>query len=280
MVPGGAPPEFEGNSGLPHGMGEELTDPSCNRLELPNLRLRLPPDSLYFRDSKRMKRLIKVVSALFAAAVLIPALRAADENEGFKRIFNGKDLSGWEGNSDFWSVKDGAIVGQTTKEKPTKGNTFIIWRDGNVDDFELKLKFKIIGGNSGIQYRSKEIDKANFVIGGYQADFEAGTTYSGILYEEKGRGILAQRGQKTIVRENGKPEVVGSVGDSKQIQEAIKKEDWNEYHVSARGNHFIHKINGVTTVDVVDEDTKNRVASGLLALQLHAGPPMIVQFKD
>lgn len=227
-----------------------------------------------------MKRLIKVVSALFAAAVLIPALQAADENEGFKRIFNGKDLSGWEGNPDFWSAKDGEIVGQTTKEKPTKGNTFIIWRDGTVDDFELRLKFKIIGGNSGIQYRSKEIDKANFVIGGYQADFEAGTTYSGILYEERGRGILAQRGQKTIVRENGKPEVVGSVGDSKEIQAAIKKEDWNEYHVIARGNHFVHKINGLTTVDVVDEDAKNRAMSGLLALQLHAGPPMTVSFKD
>jgi hypothetical protein len=142
----------------------------------------------------------------------------------------------------------------------------------------LRLKFKIIGGNSGIQYRSKELDK--WVIGGYQADFEAGETYSGILYEERGRGILAQRGQKTIVRENGKPEVVGTVGDSKKIQAAIKKEDWNEYHISARGNHLVHKINGVTTVDVVDEDTKNRAMSGLLALQLHAGPPMTVQFKD
>ena len=226
-----------------------------------------------------MKRLNKVVLALFAA-VLVPAIQAAEESDGFKRIFNGKDLSGWDGNPEFWSVKDGAIVGQTTKEKPTKGNTFIIWRDGTVDDFELRLKFKIVGGNSGIQYRSKEAENAKWVIGGYQADFEAGETYSGILYEERGRGILAQRGQKTIVRENGKPEVIGSVGDSKQIQAAIKKEDWNEYHISARGNHFVHKINGVTTVDVVDEDTDKRVASGLLALQLHAGPPMTVSFKD
>jgi hypothetical protein len=225
-----------------------------------------------------MKRLIKVT--LLAVVLVAQSVRAADEGGDFKAIFNGKDLSGWEGDPALWSVKDGAITGQTSKENPIKNNTFLIWRDGTVDDFELKLKFKIIGGNSGIQYRSKEIDKAKWIIGGYQADFEAGETYSGILYEERGRGILAQRGQKTIVRENGKPEVVGSVGESKKIQAAIKKEDWNDYHIIARGNHLIHKINGMTTVDVVDEDAKNRAMSGLLALQIHQGPPMTVQFKD
>jgi hypothetical protein len=223
-----------------------------------------------------MKRMFKLLPAL-ALALLLPKLIAAEEGE-FKSIFNGKDLSGWDGNPKYWSVKDGAINGQTTDAKELKHNTFLIWRDGKVDDFELRLKFKIIGGNSGIQYRSKEFP--DWVIGGYQADFEAGETYSGILYEERMRGILAQRGQKTIVRENGKPEVVGSVGDSKAIQAAIKKEDWNDYTVIARGNHFIHKINGLTTVDVVDEDKEKRAASGLLALQLHAGFIMQVQFKD
>jgi hypothetical protein len=222
-----------------------------------------------------MKKIFRVLLSLFAATL---PLVAAEDGE-FKSIFNGKDLSGWDGDPKFWSVRDGALTGQTTKENPTRGNTFIIWRDGKVDDFELRLKFKIIGGNSGIQYRSKEIG-TNWVIGGYQADFEAGETYSGILYEERGRGILAQRGQKTVVEENGKPKVVGSVGDSKQIQAAIKKEDWNDYTISARGYHFIHKINGMTTVDVEDQDMDKRLDSGLLALQLHAGPPMTVQFKD
>jgi hypothetical protein len=223
-----------------------------------------------------MKRMFKLLPAL-TLALLLPKLIAADDGE-FKSIFNGKDLSGWEGNPKYWSVKDGTINGQTTDAKELKHNTFLIWRDGKVDDFELRLKFKIIGGNSGIQYRSKEFP--DWVIGGYQADFEAGTTYSGILYEERMRGILAQRGQKVIVREGGKPEVVGSVGDSKAIQAAIKKEDWNEYEISARGNHLIHKINGMTTVDVVDEDKEKRASSGLLALQLHAGFVMQVQFKD
>lgn len=204
---------------------------------------------------------------------------------GFKSLFNGTDLSGWEGKPNFWSVKDGAITGETTKDNPTVGkNTFLIWRNGIVDDFELRLSFRIVANNnkgfanSGIQYRSKELP--DWVVSGYQADFEAGTTYSGILYEERGRGILAQRGQKTVVGTNGKPEVTGSVGKSEEIQAAIKKEQWNDYVIVAKGNHVTHTINGLTTVDVTDNDEKSRAASGILALQLHAGEPMLVQFKD
>ena len=121
----------------------------------------------------------------WATALLLSScihLSAAD-TDGFRPLFNGKDLKHWDGNPQFWSVRDGAITGQTTKEKPTKGNTFIIWRGGTVANFELKLKYKIVGGNSGIQYRSKDL--GNWVAGGYQGDLEAGNTYSGILYEEK-----------------------------------------------------------------------------------------------
>ena len=129
-----------------------------------------------------------LILSLFAFSTIFTSLPswAADAEEGFKPIFNGKDLDGWDGNPDFWSVKDGAITGQTTKEKPTRGNTFIVWRQGELDDFELRLDYKIIGGNSGIQYRSFENPKwGKWVIGGYQADFEAGKTYSGILYGEQ-----------------------------------------------------------------------------------------------
>ena len=143
----------------------------------------------------------KVLAALSCVGALsLLCVRAAEE-EGFKSIFNGKDLSGWEGKPEFWSVRDGAITGETTAENPTKGNTFLIWRDGKVDDFELRLKFRIVNGNSGIQYRSKDL--GDFVVGGYQADFEAGKTYSGILYEERGRGILAERGQKVVIQPDG-----------------------------------------------------------------------------
>jgi type 1 glutamine amidotransferase len=207
-----------------------------------------------------------------------PAKGLAEDESGFKPIFNGKDLDGWDGNPEFWSVQDGAITGRTTAEKPTQGNTFILWRQGELDDFELRLQYKLVDGNSGIQYRSADLGK--WVVGGYQGDFEAGDTYSGILYDERGRGILAQRGQKTTVGADGKPQVTGAVGDSAELQKAIKKEDWNDYTIVARGNHFQHFINGKQTVDVTDDDPKNREMAGILALQLHAGPPMTVQFRN
>ncbi|HYF36987.1 MAG TPA: DUF1080 domain-containing protein, partial [Prosthecobacter sp.] len=175
---------------------------------------------------------------------------------------------------------------------PTKGtikhNTFLVWKAGTVSDFELTFQYRIEKGNSGVQYRSKELPKGDFgpIISGYQADFEAGTKYSGILYEERGRGILALRGQKTVIKPSAdgskKPlvEETGKVGDSDAIQASIKSEDWNEYKIIAKGNHVQHFINGQQTVDVTDEDAANAPKEGLLALQIHQGPPMKVQFKD
>ncbi|WP_254514042.1 3-keto-disaccharide hydrolase [Anatilimnocola floriformis] len=194
-------------------------------------------------------------------------------------IFDGKTLEGWKGNDAFWSVKDGTITGQTTKENPTKGNTFLIWQGGEIGDFELKLQFKIVGGNSGIQYRS--VDKGNHVVNGYQADFEAGDTYIGILYEEGGRGILAQRTQKVEIASDGKKTVASEpTVDNKEFLASVKKEDWNTFEITAKGPHLVHKINGHTTIDVTDNQEGKAKASGILALQLHAGPPMTVQFKD
>ncbi|MDB6036633.1 MAG: hypothetical protein JWM99_474 [Verrucomicrobiales bacterium] len=220
--------------------------------------------------------LLLVASISFASAV--------EDESGFKPLFNGHDLSGWDGDPQHWSVRDGTIMGQTTAENPAKGNTFLIWRDGTVDDFEIRFSYKIVPGddkgfgNSGVQYRSK--DFGNWVVGGYQADFEAGNTYSGILYEERMRGILAERGQKVTIGEDGKKEVTGSFGKSEDIQAAIKKEDWNDYEIRAQGNHLTHIINGKTTIDVIDNEAKARSFTGILALQLHAGPPMTVQFKN
>ena len=221
---------------------------------------------------------MKLRTSLLALLALASSAVAEDKN-----LFNGKDLTGWKG-LDFWSVEDGCITGRTTKEKPTKGNTFLVWQGGEVGDFEFTFKYKIVGGNSGVQYRSKVVDEKAYVVSGYQADFEAGKTYSGILYEEKGRGILAQRGQKTVIKDGAAPnkprvEVAGEVGKSAEIQAKIKSEDWNEYRIVARGGHLQHFINGVQTVDVTDE-TAVGAKKGILALQLHAGPAMVVQFKD
>src|SRR6187431_1923422 len=164
-----------------------------------------------------MKSCWSILSLLLACAAFTFAADDAKE-EGFEPIFDGKSLEGWDGNPDFWSVQDGTITGMTTAEKPTKGNTFIIWRKGEVGDFELKFEYKIIGGNSGVQYRSFEVPNEKWVVGGYQADFEAGDRFSGINYGERFRGILADRGQKTVIGDDHKPKVVGSVGDSNELQ--------------------------------------------------------------
>jgi hypothetical protein len=145
-----------------------------------------------------MKSLRFASLALLALATSSFALAA---DTGFKSIFNGKDLTGWDGLG-FWSVKDGAIVGQTTAEKPTKGNTFLVWKDGQPANFELRTSFRLTSqndkafGNSGIQYRSKIVDPAGFVVGGYQADIDVSGQYAGMLYEEKGRGMLMTPGEK------------------------------------------------------------------------------------
>ncbi len=224
---------------------------------------------------------------LLAAATLAHA--------GEKQLFNGKDLTGWEGNLKLWSVENGLLTGRTGSEGETKikHNTFLIWKAGTVGDFELTFKYRIEKGNSGVQYRSKELPAGENgpIITGYQADFEAGKTYSGILYEEKGRGILAKRGEKTVIKPTAKDaanpkakdfavEVTGSVGNTDEIQAAIKSEDWNDYKIVAKGNHLQHFINGKQTVDVTDEDAAHAPKEGLLALQIHAGPAMVVQFKD
>jgi hypothetical protein len=206
--------------------------------------------------------------------------------KGFKSLFNGNDLTGWDGNPKLWSVKDGAITGQTTAANPAKGNTFLIWTNGTPGDFELRCSFRLVPGdaqgfaNSGIQYRSRIFDPANWVVGGYQADMEAGPNYTGILYEERIRGIMALRGEKVVWGNDDKKQVVGSVGSAAEIEGCLQKGDWNNYVIIAKGNHLQQFINGKQTVDVTDECEAKRALNGLIALQLHAGPPMMAQFKN
>jgi hypothetical protein len=222
------------------------------------------------------------------------ALQAAESEAGFKSLFNGRDLTGWAGRPDHWSVQDGAITGKTTKEKPAKGNNFLIAKDGDnnlmVGDFELRLSYKIVAnndkgfGDSGIQYRSKELP--DFVVSGYQANLMVPKPLTGILYEEKGRGIIHQLGQKVMIKPNPddpkkhKIETTGSFGKSEDIQKSFKSDEWNDYVVIAKGSHLQHFINGVQTADVTDEDEARAAKTGILAFQIHAGDPMTVQFKN
>jgi Domain of Unknown Function (DUF1080) len=238
-----------------------------------------------------MKKLFPLISAavLGVLALTQAGCQTAGKEPGFVSLFDGKSLAGWNGLSDHWKVQDGTITGYTEKANPLKQNTFLMWTNGTVDNFELRFRYLILPlsdsgfGNSGVQYRSKLVDPAAFVVAGYQADFEAGTTYSGILYEERLRGILAERGQRTrVTEENGATKVVkiGDLAPSAELQANIRQRQWNDYVVIADGNHLMHFINGRMTVDVIDEQASKAAKSGILALQLHAGPPMQVQFKD
>jgi uncharacterized protein (TIGR03067 family) len=250
-----------------------------------------------------MKSILGFITALAVSGVLVAAsAAAADKEAGFKPLFNGKNLNGWRGNPELWSVQDGAITGVTKPapenpaRSPLKHNTFLVYTAAEFGDFELRFKYRIVAGNSGVQYRSQVLEEGAFgpIVGGYQADFEAGTTYSGILYEERGRGILAKRGEKTVVKPHAQPadpkgkgkpkdfrvEVVGTVGDSDAIQAKIKAEDWNDYVIIAKGNHLQHFINGMKTIEVTDEQESKAAKSGVIAIQIHQGPPMTVQLKD
>lgn len=212
------------------------------------------------------------------ALALLVASSTAVAQDGFEPIFDGKSLEGWEGAEGLWTVEDGAITGRTTAESPIPGNTFLIWRAGELKNFELRLKFRIVAGNSGIQYRSA--DQGGHVVGGYQADIDATNHFMGILYEERGRGILANRGKKVLIHADGKIEEQGTTCDEAELLASLQAEGWNEYVIVANGNHLTQTINGHVTVDVTDEQVEKAKESGILALQLHAGPPMLVQFKD
>lgn len=228
-----------------------------------------------------MKRttLSAVLSGMLTWALCLSLVAGTSQaQEGFKPIFNGENLEGWEGAEGLWSVEDGAITGRTTAEKPITSNTFLIWRAGELKNFELRLKFRIVAGNSGIQYRST--DMGDHVVGGYQADIDATNRFMGILYEERGRGILANRGQKVLIHADGTKEELGQTCDEQELLASLKNEDWNEYVITANGNHLTQTINGHVTIDITDEQSDKAKESGILAFQLHVGPPMIVQFKD
>jgi hypothetical protein len=210
---------------------------------------------------------------------------ASGDEPGFKSIFDGKTLDGWEGDPKYWRVEDGALIGEVTPETLLKSNTFIIWRGGSPKDFELKTDYRISSaGNSGINYRSivvpdKVVPENKFAMRGYQADIDGRNSYTGQNYEEKGRLFLALRGQMTHVLSGQKPIVLASLGDTKELASFINT-DWNSYHLIVRGNTLIHILNGHLMSVVIDDDAPNRTFEGLIGVQVHVGPPMKVEYRN
>jgi hypothetical protein len=217
--------------------------------------------------------------ALVAAsslAVLGDDAPAPQPPEGFEAIFNGRDLDGWEGSPNYWSVQDGCLTG--TADGTLKYNRFLVWRGGTVKNFELRVKVKVSpGGNSGLQYRGTERpDLGESVVTGYQCDVVANRPdYNGMLYEERGRRILAHTGEKVVIDTEGQPWVVGEF----PLKE-FPPGRWHEYRVLAEGNRHRHWIDGHPTVEVIDLDPEGRKLAGVLAVQVHVGPPMTIQYRD
>jgi hypothetical protein len=202
--------------------------------------------------------------------------QSAKPPEGFRAIFNGKDLTGWDGSAKYWSVEDGCLTGVT--DGSLKYNRFIVWRGGKPRNFEWQVKVKVTpGGNSGLQYRSTERpDLGETVVVGYQCDVVANRPdYNGMLYEERGRKILAHTGEKVVIDPQGQPWVVGSF----PVKE-FKAGEWHDFRVLVEGNRHRHWIDGQPTVEVVDLDTQGRKLEGVLGMQVHVGPPMKIRFRD
>ncbi|MEX2232722.1 MAG: DUF1080 domain-containing protein [Cyclobacteriaceae bacterium] len=222
---------------------------------------------------------------------------ASDQQEdGFVQIFDGKTLDNWEGDTTYWSVSNESLVGQITPSTLLKTNSFIVWRGGTTGDFELKTEFRITeNGNSGINYRSEELTDVPNALRGYQADIDGKNSYTGQNYEERGRTTLAYRGEKVIINTQKNPdslranvknnawtmrEVTASLGSKDSLRSLIKSNDWNTCHIIANGNRLQHFINGVLMSDVTDNDAVNRKLNGLLGVQVHVGPPMMVEYRN
>jgi hypothetical protein len=196
---------------------------------------------------------------------------------GFKPIFDGETLQGWLGDPKLWSVQDNAITGVTTDEQPLKYNKFLIWH-GEVENFHLRAKVRLIGNsNSGIQYRSTHLkDEGEFVVRGYQCDIHPKPENNGMLYHERGRGIVAMHGQKVVVDSTGDKWITGTTGPVQQI----KLDQWNTFEIIATGNKLVHILNGRVCAEIIDHHQDGRSMKGVVAIQVHRGPAMRVQVKD
>lgn len=217
-------------------------------------------------------------------------ITAPPESPELKAIFNGKDLTGWDGDPTMWSVRDGVIHGETTEANPSKGNTFLIWKDGVLKDFELRLSFRCSAtNNSGIQYRSHHITEGkqasnNWVVGGYQHELRNEEDFpdvSSFIYDEKGtRKRICMVGEQATWEPDGKKLVRDDLISQKAFKELMKVDDWNDVVIIAQGNHIQHYLNGRLVLDFTDNDPSLALTEGILAVQLHGGKPMWTEFRN
>jgi len=231
---------------------------------------------------------LAIISSDFEVRAAAPAQGPGAAPADMVSLFNGTDLSGWDGDPRLWSVRDGVIHGETTADNAAQGNTFIIWKDGTTRDFELRLSFRCnASNNSGIQYRSRHITEGDprnaWVVRGYQHEIRNEVdlpSVAGFIYDEGGkRGRICLVGEKATWEADGK-HVVGNLIDAAEYKKLFRLDDWNDVVIRAKGNHIQHFLNNRLIVDFTDNDSELALRDGILALQLHAGRPMWVEFKD
>jgi hypothetical protein len=227
--------------------------------------------------------------ALYVNATPATAQSAPAEPADMQMIFDGKSLEGWDGDPQLWSVRDGVIHGETTSEHKANGNTFILWKGGELADFELRLSFRCnAANNSGIQYRSKHITEGNprnaWVVRGYQHEIrneQKLPNVSGFIYDEGGRrGRICLVGEKSSWEDDGKGPVTEQLITQDEFQQLFKLDDWNDVVIIAQGNHIQHFLNGRLILDFTDNHPELALRQGILALQLHAGAPMWAEYKN
>lgn len=233
-----------------------------------------------------MKPLAFLLVTLLTATFPLAHATAEDET-GFQPIFNGKDLTGWEGRPGWWYVEDGAITAHSSPDKPGDKTHYLMWRGGKPSDFELRLEYRLVGtgANSGIQFRSCEVP--DWDTSGYQADMETGEQWTGCLFEHT-RGGIAMRGEKVFIDKDGKKTILplddtpgATVAKlSAELLKKVKKDGWNAYTIRAKGSEITLSINGVKMTQVTDLQDGLAARSGIIALQMHQGPPMKVQFRN
>lgn len=222
-----------------------------------------------------------VVIYLLLLTFLCSCTTAQHSRDGFKIIFDGNTLDGWKGDSKVWRAENNSIIGETSAADPIKSNTFLIYDIEQPSDFELVAEFRISqSGNSGIQYRSVMIDSIPFTLKGYQADIDGNNVYTGQNYEERGRGFLAKRGETAVLETGKQPQITPMITDPDSLKSLIKTADWNQIRIVAKGNHMRHFINGVLMSDVTDNDGRMRKQKGNIGFQVHAGPPMKVEYRN
>lgn len=235
-----------------------------------------------------MLRLSYALLVCTTLSVFSSNLHAEDAKGEWKTIFNGKDLTGWDGDPRLWSVKDGVIHGETTAENAANGNTFLIWQGGETGDFELKITFRCNAtNNSGIQYRSAHITEGNprnkWVVRGYQHEIRNENEFpniSGFIYDEGGkRGRMCMVGEKVVWDTEKHVDPVPVITQEEFI-ENFRLNDWNEVRIVAKGHNLQHFMNGKQILDCTDNHPEWARTSGVLALQLHAGKPMWAEYKD